>query len=249
MRHATINIPSACHESWAAMTPVATGRHCARCQETVVDFTRMTDAEVVAFLRRYPSVACGRFRPSQTGRPLPAAEPMTGWRRWLGATVALLGFSSLLAPRAQGQPAPPAYWGGPVPKNVVLPGPAAAAKAPNDSPALVPPTAPSPAAHPFVIAGIVCNAHGAPVSGIEVDLSGSEVEMSATTNEDGAFQFVIEKDILGEYASLAIMRFAPLHLYYQYAGADVDLASNQQYRLQLKTRLRRRRIHAMGKFR
>lgn len=70
MRHTTITIASPCAERWAAMTPTANGRHCASCQETVADFTRMTDAEVVAFLRRYPSVSCGRFRAGQMNRVL-----------------------------------------------------------------------------------------------------------------------------------------------------------------------------------
>lgn len=250
MPETTVHIPKRCHENWGAMTPAAAGRHCASCRENVVDFTRMTDAEVVTFLRRHPSVSCGRFRERQTGRQLlAAAEPITGWRRWLGATMALLGFSSLLIPKAQAQAVPPAYWGGPVPKNIALPNSSAPSIASNDSLARAQPAALAPEAHPFVISGIVYNAHGAPVAGIKVDLGGADVERSATTNEDGTFQFVVDKDSLGEFASLAIIRFAPLHLYYQYAGADIDLASNQQYQLHLKTRLKRRRVHAMGKFR
>jgi len=232
------------------MTPATAGRHCANCQETVVDFTRMTDAEVVAFLRRYPSVSCGRFQQGQTNRQLlSAAEPMTGWRRWLGATVALLGLSSLLAPKAQAQGTPPAYWGGPVPKSIALPAHSVSPSAANDSLAQVPQAVLAPETNSFVITGIVYNAHGVPVAGIKVDLGGSDVEMFANTNEEGAFQFVVDKDSLGEFASLSTMRFAPLHLYYQYAAADIDLTSNQQYQLHLKTRLKRRRSHAMGKFR
>ena len=47
-RSLTLTIPEPCHESWATMTPAAQGRHCAACAKTVVDFSRMTDAQVVA---------------------------------------------------------------------------------------------------------------------------------------------------------------------------------------------------------
>ncbi|NVO84912.1 hypothetical protein [Hymenobacter terrestris] len=44
----TISVPQPCSENWAAMTPAAQGRHCAACAKTVVDFSCMTDAQVVA---------------------------------------------------------------------------------------------------------------------------------------------------------------------------------------------------------
>lgn len=54
------------------MTPTEQGRHCAVCQTEVVDFTRMTDGEVLAFLRHtIPGHRCGMFREDQVGRPGP----------------------------------------------------------------------------------------------------------------------------------------------------------------------------------
>jgi len=86
------------------MTPTDVGRHCASCQTQVVDFTRMTDGEVVAFLSQYrPERRCGRFREDQVDRPLLAgAQPVTGWRRWAVATVLLLGSVSGMKVQAQG---------------------------------------------------------------------------------------------------------------------------------------------------
>lgn len=104
MRSTTINQPATCAESWDAMTPTDVGRHCASCQTQVVDFTRMTDGEVVAFLSQYsPERRCGLFREDQVGRPLlAAAQPMTGWRRWV-VTLALLLWSVVgMKARAQG---------------------------------------------------------------------------------------------------------------------------------------------------
>ena len=116
MPETTIRLPQPCHENWAAMAATTTGRHCARCQENVVDFTRMTEAEVVTFMRQHPLVSCGRFRESQLNRPLLApAQAVKGWRQWWGATLALLGIGALAGPKAQGQTVPSAYWGGPAP--------------------------------------------------------------------------------------------------------------------------------------
>ena len=50
VRSTTIHQPATCAESWDAMAPTDVGRHCASCQTQVVDFTRMSDGEVVAFL-------------------------------------------------------------------------------------------------------------------------------------------------------------------------------------------------------
>lgn len=66
MRAATINIPRPCAESWDTMTPTAAGRHCAACQKPVVDFTRMTNAEILSYLAHSgQDNSCGRFKPGQ----------------------------------------------------------------------------------------------------------------------------------------------------------------------------------------
>ncbi|WP_426058547.1 hypothetical protein [Hymenobacter sp. B1770] len=87
------------------MTPTEMGRLCAACHTQVVDFTSMSDEEVVAFVRHTtPGSRCGRFREDQVGRPLRAAvTPVSGWRRWAGAAVLLLGPVFGLKARAQGQ--------------------------------------------------------------------------------------------------------------------------------------------------
>lgn len=78
------------------MTLTGAGRHCAACDKVVVDFTRMTDGELVAwFEQRQEQRSCGRFTAYQVGRPLlPAPESAPAWRRWALAMVALLGLGS-----------------------------------------------------------------------------------------------------------------------------------------------------------
>ena len=48
-------IPHPCHEDWNAMTDSETseerGRHCDVCSKVVVDFTKMSDAEMIDYLQ------------------------------------------------------------------------------------------------------------------------------------------------------------------------------------------------------
>lgn len=101
----TIEVAQPCHEQWSQMVPAAeSGRHCAACQTVVVDFTRMTDAEIMAFLSQRPNVACGRFASTQLNRPLRGvAPPAPRWRTWLAATAAVLGLREIAAEQSHSQ--------------------------------------------------------------------------------------------------------------------------------------------------
>ena len=100
-RSLTVSVPQPCHENWAAMTPATQGRHCAACTKTVVDFSRMTDAEVVAHLSQANSKTCGRFRPEQLRRPLQVAPQASAANRWVAAALAVLGVGAGLPALAQ----------------------------------------------------------------------------------------------------------------------------------------------------
>lgn len=87
------------------MTPTAQGRHCAACTKTVVDFSCMTDAEVVAYLSRASGPSCGRFRAGQLSRPLRVALAAPVSQRWVAAALAVLGVGVAVPAVAQ-QPRP-----------------------------------------------------------------------------------------------------------------------------------------------
>ena len=87
----SFSIPTPCAQPWAAMRPTTDGRHCGACQTEVVDFTRLSEAEILAYLaRRGGRPVCVLANASQV-MPVPA----TRWRRWLLAGLALLGWQPI----------------------------------------------------------------------------------------------------------------------------------------------------------
>jgi len=66
MNHFKLSISSPCHESWEGMTPNAQGRFCGQCQQTVTDFSGMSNAQVAAYMQlNAGKKTCGRFKNTQ----------------------------------------------------------------------------------------------------------------------------------------------------------------------------------------
>ncbi|MFX6803812.1 hypothetical protein ABTH20_20355, partial [Acinetobacter baumannii] len=77
-----LHIPTPCHEDWDKMTPVQKGKFCGSCNKEVVDFSLMTDAEVLNFFIKSTGNTCGRFYNDQLQRPLQETkiEKKRGWK-------------------------------------------------------------------------------------------------------------------------------------------------------------------------
>lgn len=132
-QHPSFSIPRPCAQPWDAMTPTAIGRHCAVCATEVVDFSRMSEAEIVAFLAQPRSKAVCGFAHAAQLQPAPlATSPSSRWSRWMLAGLALLGLRPM-STQASAPPVPmarleladaPRYLAGSiaVPKSVVLQG-------------------------------------------------------------------------------------------------------------------------------
>lgn len=109
MKALEISIPTACHESWQAMTLVEKGRFCLNCQKEVIDFTSWNEEQLKQFFQSQPSNVCGRFRPEQlkkyqlapNARPFPARIVL----------LSLLGLASAQAASSQQVPATPVVMG------------------------------------------------------------------------------------------------------------------------------------------
>jgi hypothetical protein len=65
------------------MQPEGQGRFCGACSKTVVDFSMMTDAEILLYLARAGQQVCGRVALEQLNREIVTgpARPK-GWRSW-----------------------------------------------------------------------------------------------------------------------------------------------------------------------
>lgn len=78
-----LSVPTPCHEDWSAMTPeqdAATGisgRHCASCAHTVMDLTRVSDAQLIELFRKDAMPTCARFSQGQLDRVIALEEQTT----------------------------------------------------------------------------------------------------------------------------------------------------------------------------
>ena len=93
-----ISIPEPCHEKWDDMSPTEKGRHCAKCEKEVTDFSRMTSYEIVRTFHDNPNV-CGRFLPFQLEEEQKVPVLTNPWTSWIKklALGGLLGTTSVSA--------------------------------------------------------------------------------------------------------------------------------------------------------
>jgi len=70
-----LDIPQTCPADRSAMTAMERGRFCQQCQREVIDFTRMSDAQIRAYLGQHRGRLCGQLRPDQLNRPLGSKQP------------------------------------------------------------------------------------------------------------------------------------------------------------------------------
>jgi hypothetical protein len=103
-----LHIPEPCHESWKDMTPKEQGRFCASCSKIVVDFSVMTDRQMLDYFTNYSGNTCGRFANDQLNRVIdPQVRHSKGWFRYMLAAMLPAVFFGGRA-YAQGKPVPPA---------------------------------------------------------------------------------------------------------------------------------------------
>lgn len=79
-----LQIAEPCHENWDSMTSSEKGRFCGSCQKQVVDFTSMTDSQLVAFFKKSSTGSvCGRFIHTQLDREVKAPPKQVPWARYV----------------------------------------------------------------------------------------------------------------------------------------------------------------------
>ncbi|HEY8894414.1 MAG TPA: T9SS type A sorting domain-containing protein [Niastella sp.] len=100
-----IHIPQPCHENWHNMTPNEQGRFCGACQKTVVDFSAMSDKELLEYIANVSGyTACGRFSNDQLNRTIKTAENK---RRFSWAYLWNILVATFMITEANAQACPP----------------------------------------------------------------------------------------------------------------------------------------------
>jgi outer membrane protein OmpA-like peptidoglycan-associated protein len=91
-----IHLPKPCHENWSEMTVTEQGKFCNACQKEVVDFTILSDIEILGIIKQKPFSICGRFKENQLDKelisPLVHKKPNKTYLKWL---MSLLSFISV----------------------------------------------------------------------------------------------------------------------------------------------------------
>ena len=87
-----LQIPEPCQENWEKMSPSEQGRFCSACCKQVVDFSNMTDPEILRYMSTATDALCGRAATNQLNRNLVLpAEPRAWWLRyWMGIAASML---------------------------------------------------------------------------------------------------------------------------------------------------------------
>lgn len=81
MQSIQLSIPEPCHENWQNMSPTEQGRFCNACAKEVIDFSVMTDNELLQyFTKKREAKVCGRAYPDQLERNI--SMPVVTRRRW-----------------------------------------------------------------------------------------------------------------------------------------------------------------------
>jgi hypothetical protein len=101
-----IQVPEPCHEDWSKMTQMEQGRFCRSCAKEVVDFSVMSDQEIIDFLSKPRGKTCGNFSNDQLNRaikePTPPAKKR-GWAIVLSFLITLAGACKLRSDATRGK--------------------------------------------------------------------------------------------------------------------------------------------------
>ncbi len=160
-----VRLPEACPKKWEQFEVLIDGRLCHHCNHVVVDFSAMTDAEVVAYFQNHQGRICARIRPAQL--KVYTLDPASGARPGIGLIAAgFVGLALLLNPwpaisGSGALPDVPASWNKESQPENALPG-------------------------IIVIGRVVATEDGSPLPGVNVNQKGTSE--GTITDTDGRFK-------------------------------------------------------------
>ncbi len=89
-KQTSLYIPKPCHERWNEMTPTQQGKFCSACSKQVVDFSLMSDNQILKYLSGQSGKVCGRFDAQQLERPLVETKIKKKKSWWMALAMPLL---------------------------------------------------------------------------------------------------------------------------------------------------------------
>ena len=82
MKKLQLSIPEPCHEDWGKMTNAEKGRFCNSCEKVVVDFSAMSERQLVEFFKKPAGSVCGRFQQDQLEREIVIPRKRIPWIKY-----------------------------------------------------------------------------------------------------------------------------------------------------------------------
>ncbi|HEY8934701.1 MAG TPA: carboxypeptidase-like regulatory domain-containing protein [Cyclobacteriaceae bacterium] len=207
----SLSIPEPCSENWDNFTTASNGRHCGSCNKTVIDFTNMSDRQILEFLKNKPAHTCGRFRADQ----LKTYSNQLPIKINPGLALLKAGFMSLLLALASKNAAAQTTSIGKVKTEVVDQSTYATKENTITNPEQK-------------IKGIVkSGADQSPLVGISIYLKGSTV--GTTSDETGKFEFPKELNegdtLIFNYIGFETLEYAIT----KNTTANIDISMNESY--------------------
>lgn len=84
-----MSVETPCSKNFSEFTPTSNGGFCNSCSKNVVDFTKMSDAEILDYFAQKQDSTCGKFNPNQLGIEYSKKNVSTTYRRpkWIQTSI------------------------------------------------------------------------------------------------------------------------------------------------------------------
>ncbi len=183
MQTHNLKIQNPCTENWDQMTQVEKGRHCAKCDKVVTDFTEMSASEIQQFLVQNQR-ACVRMHQSQLSYEPSLVRPVVAPRRLNYQPLAALLIAGLTLSACQNQvTADPKH-----PTEIVSNS--------GDTSDQTKQSTQKSAADRMSIRGRVLDDKGKPIDSARVTLISIEQIATTWSDANGNFELVVSKEML-----------------------------------------------------
>jgi len=205
MKNQTVKIAIAnpCHEDWNNMLPEEKGKFCLACQKTVVDFSAMSDAQIIDFLGKSSGKICGRINEERLNTPISNHVPLKSsfFNKYIAGLLMALGFYNTAV---QGQNNPKAPQ-----ETIIKPGAIDVRKTPKG---------------PMKIEGQITDSKTKKaLVYASVTIDGSRITIN--TDKNGKFSLEVPEEFRNESLTLLISNFGYNDLYL----SNIDISRNVVY--------------------